>query len=163
MPRCLLKVIFVVQSLSCVLVFVTPWTAVCQVSLSSTVFRSLLKVMSIESVMPSNYLILCHPLLPLPSIFPSIRVFSSESALHIRRPQYWSFNFSISPSNEYSRLISFRIEGHNGREKSFQVLGIWWPFTFLCNTLFWFSPPCYNKAVCAKMSDECVSFTSLYL
>ena len=84
------SVIFVVQFLSCVLLFVTPWTAVCQVSLSSTVFQSLLKVMSVESVMPSNYLILWHPLLLLPFILPSIRVFSSESALHIRWPQYWS-------------------------------------------------------------------------
>ena len=163
MPMCLLKVIFIVQSLSCVLLFVTPWTAVCQVSLSSTVFWSLLEVLSIESMMPSDYLIPCHPFLLWPSIFPSIRVFSNESALHLRWPQYWSFNFSINPSNEYSRLTSFRIEGHNGREKSFQVLGIWWPFSFLCNTLFRFSPPCYNKAASAEVSDGCVSFTLLYL
>ena len=81
-----------------------------QVSLSITNFWSLLKLMSIESVMPSNHLILCHPLLLLPSIFPSIRVFSSESVLYIRWPKYWSFNFSISPSNEYSGLISFRMD-----------------------------------------------------
>ena len=88
----------------------TPWTAACQASLSFTISWSLLKLMSIESVMPSNRLILCCPLLLLPSIFPSIRVFSSESALHIRWPKYWSFSFSISPSNEYSELISFRID-----------------------------------------------------
>ena len=86
-----------------------PWAAACQDFLSCTVFQSLLKLMSIESVMPSNHLVLC-PLLLLPSIFPSIRVFSSESALHIRWPKYWSFSCSISPSNEYSGLISFRID-----------------------------------------------------
>ena len=88
----------------------TPWTATCQASLSFTIICSLLEFMSIESMMPSNHLILCHPLLLLPSIFPSIRVFSNESVLHIRWPKYWSFNFSISPSNEYSGLISFRID-----------------------------------------------------
>ena len=87
----------------------TPWTAARQASLSITSSWSLLKFMSIESVMPSNHFILCHPLLLLPSIFPSIRVFSNESILHIRWPKYWSFSFSISPSNEYSRLISFRM------------------------------------------------------
>ena len=97
-----------VQSLSHVRLFATPWTAACQASLSITNSRSSLKLMSIESVMPSSHLILCHPLLLLPSVFPSIRVFSSESALHIRWPKYWSFSFSISPSNEYSGLISFR-------------------------------------------------------
>ena len=86
-----------------------PWTAACQASLSISNSWSLLKLMSIVSVMPSNHLILCHPLLLLPSIFPSIRVFSSESVLHIRWSKYWSFNFSISPSNEYSGLISFRM------------------------------------------------------
>ena len=89
----------------------TPWTAVCQASLSFTISWSLLKLMSIELVMPSNHLILCHPLLLLPSIFPSIRVFSSESGFHIRWWKYWSFSFSISPSSEYSGLISFRIQG----------------------------------------------------
>ena len=84
---------------------VTPWTAVLQASLSFSISWSLLKLMSIESVMPSNHLILCHPLLLLPSIFPIIRVFSNESALHIRWPKYWSFSFSISPSNEYPGLI----------------------------------------------------------
>ena len=86
----------------------TSWTAACQVSLSFTISWSLLQLMSIESVMPSNHLILCHPLLLLPSIFPRIRVFSSESVLHIRWPRYWSFSFSISPSNEHSGLVSSR-------------------------------------------------------
>ena len=90
--------------------FDTPWTAAHQASLSITNSRSLLKLMSIESVMPSNHLILCHPLLLLPSILPSIRVFSSESALWIRWPKYWSFSFSISPFTEYSGLISFRMD-----------------------------------------------------
>ena len=97
-----------VQSLSHVRLFETPWTATLQASLSIINSRSLLKVMPINSVMPSNHLILCHPLLLLPSIFPSIRVFTNESALHIRWPKYWSF--SISHSNEYSGLISFRID-----------------------------------------------------
>ena len=88
----------------------TPWTAACQASLSITNFWSLLKLISIESLMLSNHLILCCPLLLLPSIFPSIRVFSNESALHIRWPKYWSFSFNISPSNEYSGLISFRMD-----------------------------------------------------
>ena len=96
-----------VQSLR---LFVTPWTAACQASLSITNFQSLLKLMSIESVMPSNHLILCRPLLLLPSIFPSIRVFSNESALHIRWPKYWSFSFNISPSSEHSGLLSFRMD-----------------------------------------------------
>ena len=99
-----------VQSLSCVQFFATPWTAACQASLSITNSQSLLKFMSIESVMPSNHLILCCPLLLLPSTFPSIRVFFNESVLHIRWPEYWSFSFSISPSNEYSGLISFRVD-----------------------------------------------------
>ena len=99
-----------VQSLSHVRLFVTPWTAACQASLSITNSRSLLKLMSIESVMPSNHLILCHPLLLLPSIFPSIRVFSNESPLHMRWPKYWSFSFNISPSNEHPGLTSFRMD-----------------------------------------------------
>ena len=99
-----------VQSLTHVQLFVTPWTAAHQASLSITNSRSLLKLMSIESVMPSNHLILCRPLLLLPSIFPSIRVFHNESVLCIRWTKYWSFSFSISPSNEYSGLISFRID-----------------------------------------------------
>ena len=99
-----------VQLLSRVRLFVTPWTAALQASLSITNSRNLLKLMSIESVMPSNHLILYCPLLLLPSIFPSIRVFSNKSVLHIRWPKYWSFSFSISPSNDYSGLISFRID-----------------------------------------------------
>ena len=99
-----------VQSLSRVRLFVTPWTAARQTSLSITNSWSLLKLMSIESVMPSNHLILCCPLLLLPSFFPSIGVFSNESALHIRWPKYWSFSFSISPSNEHPGLISFRTD-----------------------------------------------------
>ena len=106
-----LDVLFrLVQSLSCVWLFATPWTAARQASLSITNSRSLLKLMSIELVMPSNHLILCHPLLLSPSIFPSIRVFSNESALCIRWPKYWSFSFNISPSSEHSRLISFRMD-----------------------------------------------------
>ena len=96
------------QSLSCVRLFVTPWTATCQASLSITNSWSLLKLMSIESVMPSSHLILCYPLLLPALIFPSIRVFSNESVLHIRWPEYWSFSFSISPSNEHLGLISFK-------------------------------------------------------
>ena len=99
-----------VQLFSRVWLFATPWTAPRQASLSITNSRSLLKLMPIESVRPSNHFILCHPLLLLPSIFPSIRVFSNESVLHIRWPMYWSFSFSISPSNEYSGLISFRMD-----------------------------------------------------
>ena len=99
-----------VQLLSRVQLFVTPWTVARQASLSITNSRSLLKLRSIMSVMPSNHLILCHPLLLLPSIFPSVRVFSNESVLCIRWPKYWSFSFSISPSNEYSGLISFRVD-----------------------------------------------------
>ena len=98
-----------VQSLSHVRLFATPWTSACQAFLSFTNSWSLLKPMSIASVMPFNHLILCHPLLLPPSIFASIRVFSKESVLRIRWPKYWSFSFSISPSNEYSGLISFRI------------------------------------------------------
>ena len=99
-----------VQLLSHVQLFASPWTVARQASLSITNSRSLPKLMSIESVMPSDHLILCHPLLLPPSIFPSIRVFSNESALRIRWPEYWSFSFSISPSNEYSGLISFRMD-----------------------------------------------------
>ena len=100
--------IIVVQLLSHVHLFATPWTAACHTSLSFTISRSLLKLMSIESEIPSNHLILCHSLL-LPSVFPRIRVFSNESVLRIRWPKDWSFNFSISPSNEYSGLISLSI------------------------------------------------------
>ena len=99
-----------VQFLSCVWFFATPWAAASQSSLSITNSRSLLKLMSIESVMPSNHLILCHQLLFLHSICPTIRVFSNESALHIRCPKYWSFSFNISPSNEHPGLIFFRMD-----------------------------------------------------
>ena len=102
-----------VQSLSHVQLFVTPWTEACQASLSITNSQSLLKCMSIVLVMPSNHLILYYPLLLLPSVFPSIRVFSNESVLCIRWSKYWSFRFSVSPSNEYSGLISFRIDWLN--------------------------------------------------
>ena len=98
-----------VQSLSCVQLFETRWTAAHQVSLPITSSQTLLKLMSIESLIPSNHFILCRPLLLLTSIFPSIRVFSNKLVLHIRWPKYWSFSFSISPSNEYSGLISFRM------------------------------------------------------
>ena len=103
-------VVVIVQLLSHVWLFTTPWTIAHQASLSFTIPQSLLKLMPIESVMPSNHLILCHPLLFLPSIFPSIRVFSSKLALHIRWWKYWSFSFSINPSNQYSGLTSFRTD-----------------------------------------------------
>ena len=102
--------IVVVQSLSCVWLFGTPRTTARQASLSFTISQSLLKLMSIESVMPCNHLVVCHSLFLLPSIFPGIMVFSNESALLISRPKYWNFSFSISPYNEYSGLISFRID-----------------------------------------------------
>ena len=103
-------VVVAVQLLSHVRIVATPGTAACQASLSFTISWSFLKLTSIESVMPSNHLILCRPLLLLPSIFPSIRVFSNELVLHIRWKKYWIFSFSISPSNEYLGLISFRID-----------------------------------------------------
>ena len=106
----MLFIISSVQSLSCVCHFAPPWTTAWQASLSITNSQSLLKVKSIELVMPSNHLVLCHPLLLLPSIFPGIRVFSNESVLCIRWLKYWHFSFSISLSNEYSGLISFRID-----------------------------------------------------
>ena len=108
-PHLSLSVV-VAQSLTHVPPFLTPWTAACQAFLPFTIFWSLLKFMSIELVMLFNHLILCHPLLLLPSIFPSIRVFSNELALHIRWPKYWSFSFSVSPSSENSGLVSFRID-----------------------------------------------------
>ena len=107
----------IVQSLHRVRLFVTPWTAAHQASLSITNSRSLLNLMSIESVMPSNHLILCHPLSLPPSIFPSIRIFSKESVLLITRPKYWSFSFNISPSNEYSGLISFKMDWLKKKKK----------------------------------------------
>ena len=115
-PLCMIwNTLYYVQfsSNSHVRLFVTPWTATCQASLSITNSHSLLKLMSRESVMPSNHLILCHPLLLPPSILPSIGVFSNESVLRIKWPKYWSFSFSISPSNEYSGLISFRMDWWN--------------------------------------------------
>ena len=101
---------WLVQLFSHVGLFATPWISACQASLSFTISQSLLKLMSIESVMPSNHLNLCHPLFLLPSIFPSITVFSNDLALRIRWPKYWSLSFNISPSNEYSGLVSFRID-----------------------------------------------------
>ena len=119
--------IVVSQSLSRVQLFVTPRTAAHHASLSFTISRSLLKLMSTESAMPSNHLILCHPLLLPPSIFPNIRVFSSRSVLHVRWPKYWNFSFSISPSNEYSGFIfigstrSIPWKEHNKKKKNGQV------------------------------------------
>ena len=106
----IIVIVIVVQSLSHVRLLATPWTAACQASLSFTISQSLLKLMSPESVILSNHLILSSSLILLPSIFPSIRVFSNESALHIRWPKYWSLSFSVGPSNAYSRLISFRVD-----------------------------------------------------
>ena len=132
--------IFVVQSLSCVwLFFVIPWTVACQSSLSFTISQRLLKLMSIESVMPSNHLILCHPLLLLPSISTSIRVFSNGSALSISWPKYWNFCFSISPSNEYSELISFRVNWFDLLEVQGTpwLIGWAWVVLVLRETLRW--------------------------
>ena len=103
-------VVCLIHSLSHVQLFATPWTAARQASVSFTISQSLLKLMSIESRMPSNHVIFCHPLLLLPSAFPNIRVFSNESALHIRWPKYWSISFNISPSSKHLGLISFRID-----------------------------------------------------
>ena len=114
--------IVVVQSLGCVQLSATPWTAAPQAPLSFTISQSLLKFMFIELVMLPSHLILCHPLLLLPSIFPSIRIFSSKSALPIRRPKYWSFSLSISPSNEYSGLIFLLSKGHS---KVFSSTIVW--------------------------------------
>ena len=109
---------------------VTPWTAACQASLTFSISWSLLKLMFVESMMPSKHLILCCPLILLPSVFPSIRIFSSESALHIRWPKYWSLSFSISASNEYSRLISFRIDW-------FDLLAVQGTLKVLSSTTIW--------------------------
>ena len=140
---------FVVQSPSHVRFFVVPWTAALRASLSFAVYQSLLKFMSIESVMLSNNLILCHPLLLLPSIFPSIRVFTSESTLCIRWPKYWSFSFSISPSNEYSGLIAFKIDPCSPRDSqesslaqqfksiTFSVLSFLYGLTLICIHDYW--------------------------
>ena len=114
-----------VQSFSRVRLFVTPWTAACQASLSITNSQNLPKLMSMKSVMPSSHLILCHPLLLLPSIFPSISVFSNGSALRIRWPKYWSFSFSISPANEPSGLISFRTDSFCYGEGGGRRVHVW--------------------------------------
>ena len=106
----LLSAFVVIQSLSRVQLFATPWTTACQVSLSFTISQSLFKLMSIELAMPSNHLILCRPLLLVPSVFPNIGIFSNELTFRIRWPKYWSFSFCVSPSNEYSGLISFTID-----------------------------------------------------
>ena len=127
-----------VQSLSSALLFVTLWTAAYQASLSFTNSQNLLKVISIESVMPSNYLILCHPFLFLPSIFPIIRVFSNESVLCIRWPKYWSFSLSTSPSNEYSGLISFRIDWfylHSSKASAFFIVQLSHPYMTIGKTI----------------------------
>ena len=136
-----------VQSLSPVWLFVTPWTVALQAFLSITNSQSLLKLMAIELVMPSNHLILCHPLLLLPSIFPSIRVFSNESVLHISWPKYWSFSFSISPSNEYSGLISLEWTGwislqSKGRSRVFSNTTVQ-KHPFFCTQL----PSCCNSHI----------------
>ena len=143
-PLTTCKLFVAVQSLSCVWLFVTPWIAAYQASLSFTISCSLLKLMSVVLVMPSNHLVLCHPLLLLPSIFPSIRVFS-ESALRIRQPKYWGFSFIISPSNEYSGLISFRMDWFDlfavqGTLKSsptpqFKTSVLWLPAVFMVQLL----------------------------
>ena len=135
--------LFFVQSLSHVRLLGPPQTAACQASLSFTIFQSLLRLMSIESVMPSNRLILYHPLLLLPSIFPSIRVFSNELALRVRWPKYWSFSFSISPSSEYSGLISFRIGRFYLCPLPLPIVSSWWNllgvyyFPNSCNLVGW--------------------------
>ena len=151
------------QSLSCVQLFAIPWSAACQVSLSFTISWSMLKFMSIESVMPSNHLVLCHPLLLLPSIFPSIRVFSNESALGIRWPKYWSFSFCINPSNEYLVLISFRIDWFDllavqGTLKTLlqhhsSKASILWPLAFLMVQLSHpYMTTALDKSLCLSVS-----------
>ena len=146
--------VVVVQSLSHVRQFVTPWTAACQASLFFTLCWSLCKLKFIESVMPSNHLILCHPLFLLPSIFPSIRVFSNESALQIRWPKYWSFSFSISPSNEYSRLISSRIDW-------FDLLAVHHIWLNICFNCFSFSMV-YFLSVVFFLFSPTLKFTCTY-
>ena len=135
-------VVVVVQSLSYVWLFASPWAAAHQASLSYTISQSLFKLMSIESVMPSNHLILCCPLLFLPSIFPSIRVFSSESALHIRRPKYW--NFSVSSSNEYSGFMYFSIDWFDF------LVSLSLIYSSLVHAL---SPPSFNPVSCLSLSS----------
>ena len=161
-----------VQSLSRVRLFATPWTAACQASLSITNSRSLLKLMSIESVMSSNHLILCHPLLLLPSIFPRIRIFSNESVLHIRWPKYWNFSFSISPSNEYSGLISFRmdrldllkvqgtlkslLQHHSSKASVFRCLAflVQLSHAYMITGKTWYSHLCKNFSVCCDPHSQ---------
>ena len=157
-----------VQSLSLVPFFATPWTAVSQASLSITNSWSLLKLMSIELVMPSNHLILCHPLL-LPSIFPSIRVFSNESVLHLRWPKCWSFSFSISPSNGYSGLTSFRMDWFDilavpGTLKSLLQDHSWKASALQCSAFGLFRPfSGLAPTVCAPRHRRLVSsITGLY-
>ena len=127
-----LKFVVVVQLLSHVQLFATPWTGLHQATLSFTISQSLLRFMSTELVMSLNHLILCHPLLLLTSIFPSIRVFPNESAFCIRWPKYWHFSFSISPSNEYLGLISFRID-----IDQFDLLVVWGTLKIFSSTVIW--------------------------
>ena len=143
-----------VQSLSHVQFSATPWTAARQASLSITNSWSLLKLMSIESVMPFNHLILCCLLLLLPSVFPSIRVFSSDSALHITWSKYWSFSFSISPSNEYSGLISFRIDWFEllkskGLSRVFSSTTVWNHQFFIAQPSLW-----SNSHICTWLLEK---------
>ena len=168
-----------VQSLSHVQHFATPWTAARQVSLSITNSRSLLKLKSIESVMPSNHLILCRPLFLLPSIFPNIRVFSNESALRIRWPKYWSFSFNISPSNEHPRLISFRMDWldllavqgtlksllqHHSSKASIllhSAFFIFLNFLYVCTNIVW--TYIYQKITCHLPETHMYSWASCIL
>ena len=159
------KIVSSVQSLNHIGLFATPWTATCQASLSITNSQSLLKFMSIKLVMPSNHLILCHPLLLLSSIFASIRVFSDEPVFRIRWTVYWSFSFSISPSDEYSGLISFRIDWldlavqgtlksllHQGsilRHSAFFMIQLSHPYMTTGKTIFDYIDPCQQSDVSA--------------
>ena len=151
----------VVQSLSHLWLFATPWTAAHQVSLFFSIFWGLLKLMSIMSMMPSNHLIFCHPLLLLPSVFPSIRVFSNEFALHIRWPKYWSFSFSISPSSEYSGLISFKVDWFDLLAVQGTLKSLLQPHnskaSILWHSAFFFLPLgyCENGAMTMKMQFVC--------
>ena len=138
------QLFFLFQSLSHVWLFLTSWTAACQASLSFTIFQSSLKLMSFELVMSSNHLILCHPLLLLPSIFPSVRVFSNDSVFCIRWPKYWRFSFSISPSNVYSGLISFRSDSvislqSKGLSRVFSNTTVWKHQFFATQSSWWFN------------------------
>ena len=144
-------------SLSCDLLFVSPWTAARQASLYFTISWSLLKLMSIDSVMPSNHLILCRPHLLLPSIFPSSRIFSNESVLRIRWPKYWNCSFNISPSNEYSGLISFRIDWLDHSIWSHHFMTNRWGSKGNSVRLFWGGPPKSLQMVTAatKLKDTC--------